>query len=146
MKKIYLFVLYFLLVIGGYSQDQADSAKARKERRKELDSSEKEERRKNIYANRKYSFGISLNPYGNISNGSNIDFFKSFDITFSDRLNWLDVGKNGSLETNIGIGFEPYQGTKLNLGFDYELLSKKYKANLYVGWQYSLGLAQSTSL
>jgi hypothetical protein len=146
MKRISLIIFYFLLAITSYAQENLFESKHLKEAKKRSDSLDKDERRANIYANRKYSFSISVSPYANIANASTINTFGVFDITFSDRLTWLDVGKNGSLETNLGIGFEPFQGTKLNIGSDYELLSKKYKVNLYLGLQYSLGLAQSTTL
>jgi hypothetical protein len=134
-----------LLATNGVSQSSPAQDSTLKAHQKKLEKQTNEDRRINMYSNRKYSFGISLNPYAGLSNG-NTTFYKSFNVTFSDRMEKLDLGKNGSLETNLGIGFEPYQGTKLNLGFDYELLSKKYKANLYIGVQYSLGLSQSTSL
>jgi hypothetical protein len=146
MKKTALITLYFLLAVACFAQENLLEAKHLKEAKKRSDSLDKDERRSNIYANRKYSFGVSVSPYANVTRASTINTFGDFDITFSDRLTWLDVGKNGSLETNLGIGFEPFQGTKLNLGSDYELLSKKYKVNLYLGLQYSLGLAQSTTL
>jgi hypothetical protein len=103
-------------------------------------------RRENYYAYRKYAISLSWNPYTSLATGQKNTFYKSVDITFSDRLEWLNVGRNASLEASAGIGFEPYQGTKLNFAVDYELLSKRIKVNLYTGLQYSLGLAQLTAL
>jgi len=143
MKKIYLTPLLVLLAAAGYCQEKTNVAK---EQKKILDSLDKEERRDNIYANRKYALSISWSPYANIAHSGSINTFGAFDICFSDRIRSLDMGHNGSLETNVGIGFQPYQGTKINLGFDYEFLSRRYKAHLYLGGQYSLGLAQANTL
>lgn len=137
MKNTYLLVICYFWAIQGYSQLTA---------KQQTDSIDKENRRANVYANRKYSLSVGLNPYTNVSHGGGNNIFGAIDLTFSDRLVWLDVGKNASLETNFGIGFQPYQGTRLNLGCDYELLSKKYRVNLYAGGQYSLGLDQVTSM
>jgi hypothetical protein len=103
-------------------------------------------RRANYYAYRKYSLSLSWNPYTSVSTGQKVVFYKSIDITFSDRLLWLNVGKNASMEASWGIGFVPYQGTKLNFSIDYELLSKRIQVNLFTGLKYSLGLAQLTAL
>ena len=137
MNKIYLAILLSSWALYGHAQPKAILAKP-------LQDSIKKDRIANIYANRKYSFSLSESLYGSLSH---YHPFGVFDITFSDRLTWLDsLLKNASLEVNAGIGFEPFQGTKVHLGADYELLSDKIKFNLYMGCQYTLGLAQGTTM
>jgi|GEM_PF-2060166 len=141
MKQLFLAVLLLFSVASVYCQRAplARSMPATLETKKLLDS----ERVENFYANRKYTFGISETLYGNLNK---YHPFGVFDITFSDRLTWMDMFNNASLETTIGIGFQPYQGTRLHIGGDYELLSKRLNFNLYVGAQYALGLAQATTM
>ena len=101
MNKIYLAILLSSWALYGHAQPKAILAKP-------LQDSIKKDRIANIYANRKYSFSLSESLYGSLSH---YHPFGVFDITFSDRLTWLDsLLKNASLEVNAGIGFEPFQG------------------------------------
>lgn len=104
------------------------------------------DRAANIYANRKYSFSISLSPYANIAHSQDVNVMGLFDITFSDRFRWLNRSNSAAGEATFGIGFLPYQGTQIHLGYDVELLPEKYRVMIYLGAQYSLGLPQATTL
>ena len=110
--------------------------------KKAQDSMKRKERVLNVYANRKYNFTVSESFYGRFPK---YQPFGRFDISFEDRLSILDKILNPArYQVLIGIGFEPYQGTKLHVGAEYELLPTRYKTTVYVGGQYLIGLAQST--
>lgn len=137
MKQLTLLLGGFLIVACAFCQPTARLATPAG--KAALDS----ERLYNFYANRKYTFGFGESLYGNLGA---YHPFGVFEISFSDRLTWLDLFKNASLETTAGIGFEPYQGTRVYVGGDYELLSKRLNFNLYMGLHYALGLAQATTM
>jgi hypothetical protein len=91
---------------------------------------------------RKYSFSLAVAPYTNVTHGGGNYLFGATEVTFCDRFKWLH---NPGAEVSMGVAFEPYQGTKLNLGLDYLLLPKSHRTNLYGGVQFSQGLSQSTN-
>jgi hypothetical protein len=99
-----------------------------------------EERRVNMYANRKYSYGLSESFYGFHPNST---IFHATDVIFSDRLSGLDIGDFASFELTGGGSFQPYQGFRFHVGFDYEWLTPA-KVHLYLGGQYALGMQQRT--
>jgi hypothetical protein len=98
-----------------------------------------------LYSLRKYSFSLAVSPYINVTHGGGNYLFGATEVTFSDRFKWLSSAKNAIGEANMGVAFEPFQGTKLNLGLDYLLLHKNHRANLYGGMQFSQGLTQATN-
>ena len=126
MRQLYLFPFFFSLALAGHAQlTHKDTT---------------EERKLNMYANRKYSYGISEAFYGFHPNST---IFHATDVIVSDRLSYLDIGSITSFELTGGASFQPYQGFRLHLGFDYEWLTPT-KVHLYMGGQYALGLTQRT--
>jgi hypothetical protein len=134
-KRVYYSILLLLASIGGYAQ-QRHLTPAQED-------TLKQERRANNYVNRKFSLTTTEIFY---CNPGNYHPFWMTEVVASDRLTWLDFLKNASVEVNAGIGFEPYQGTKVKLGFDWEILSSNSKVNLYFGGEYALGFPQLTQL
>ena len=98
------------------------------------------ERQLNFYANRKFSYGISENFYG-FHPGTRI--FHATDVVVSDRMKGLDIYNFLSFELTVGGSFQPYQGFRFHLGFDYELLTPT-KVHFYFGVQDAIGLKQRT--
>ena len=126
MRQLYLFNFFAFLTLVGHAQlTRKDTA---------------DERRINMYANRKYSYGISEALYGFHPNST---IFHATDVIISDRLSRFDIGNIASFELTGGASFQPYQGFRLHLGFDYEWLTPT-KVHLYIGGQYALGLTQRT--
>jgi hypothetical protein len=124
----FIFTLFIFLYTGIFVHAQDFSTFPKKTR----DSIEKKEE----------ALNISENFYGDFIKYPR---FRRFDITFEDRLSFLDnILSPAHYKILLGIGFEPYQGTKLHVGADYELLPTTLKSNIYVGAQYLIGLAQST--
>ena len=113
MNKIFSLLICLFLVVVCSAQDSLLNAKAEK---KAVRAREKHEERYNYFANRKYAISISEGAYFNVDNTSQINSFGIFELMFSDRIKPLDFAKNASLVTMFGIGFEPYQGTKLSIG------------------------------
>lgn len=127
MRKTFCYAVCMLLALSGDSQPtHQDSIRM--------------ERRQNMYANRKYSYGISETFYGFAANST---IYHASDVIFSARIKALDISKITSFELTGGASYQPYQGFRLHMGFDYEWLTPT-KVHLYVGAQYALGLKQLT--
>jgi len=144
MKKTIVVILCCCLTAAG---TRAQNVPAMVQNRLALikKRTDKTERILHTYATRKFGFTLSVSPYCNITHASGFNPFGVLDINFTDRFKFLDFMKNGRLEEYLGIGFEPYQGTRLNVGSSYDLFSRKYKVNAYLGGQYSFGLAQANT-
>ena len=125
MKKS-LVLLAVFLTLRGFCQSNADSLLI-----------------KGAYAGEKYSFSISESLYGSFAH---YHPFGVFEINFCDRLDLPGISRNASLSANGGVAFQPFQGTRLHVGANYELLSKRLKFNMDIGTQYMLGLAQATTM
>ena len=139
MKQSCTFILFIFLSLTGRSQlIRKDTAALKAVRLTHKDTAD--ERRINMYTNRKYSYGISENFYGFHPNST---IFHATDVVVSDRLSYLDIGNFTSFELTGGASFQPYQGFRLHLGFDYEWLTPT-KVHFYIGGQYALGLKQRT--
>ncbi|HTR28580.1 MAG TPA: hypothetical protein VMH27_04890 [Puia sp.] len=112
---------------------------------KEERAYQKIDRTRDLYQFRAYSLSIGLSGYSGLGAGYSPNIMGQFDIEFDDRLLALDFLKNGAIEEHFGIGFLPYQGSKLYLGSDIELLPQAHRVNMFTGFQYSIGLPQSSS-
>jgi hypothetical protein len=117
-----------------------DSARFTRADLKILKDSAKKERKYNMYAHRKFSYGLSETFYGF---SPNTIVYHATDVVFSDRLRHLDIGDWASFELTGGASFQPYQGFRLHAGFDYEWLTPT-RVHLYIGTQYALGLKNNT--
>jgi hypothetical protein len=134
MRQLYLYIFITFLALTAHSQNNE------KDLVKSQPDSAKKERRINIYANRKYSYGLSEAFYGFHPNST---IFHATDVLFSVRFKPLDLGNLASFEWTSGASFQPYQGFRLHTGFDYEWLTPT-KVHFYIGGQYALGLKQRT--
>jgi hypothetical protein len=139
MKRLRLLTFLCLLAAVGHAQSiAADSAFRIVRRHTHKDTAD--ERKFNIYANRKYSYGVSENLYGFHPNST---IFHATDVIVSDRLKCLDLTNFTSFELTGGASFQPYQGFRMHVGFDWEVLTPT-KVHFYFGVQYALGLKQRT--
>jgi hypothetical protein len=129
MRQLYLFYFFVALALAGHAQSTQPTHKDTTFQRKI-----------NMYANRKFSYGISEVFYGFHPNST---IFHATDVIFSDRLPFLDIANLASFELTGGASFQPYQGFRLHAGFDYEILTPT-KVHFYIGAQYALGLKQRT--
>ncbi|MES1159572.1 MAG: hypothetical protein ABUM51_02350 [Bacteroidota bacterium] len=137
MRYIYTFLIGSLLTFEAAAQRTSAQL---------LDSVKTENNNQNLYTFRKYSFSLAVSPYTNITHGGGNYLFGATEVMFSNRIKWLNFARNASVEANMGISFEPYQGMKLNLGLDYLVLPKSHRTNLYAGFQFSQGLKQLTTI
>jgi hypothetical protein len=133
----------YAILIGSLLTFETDAQKTPAQFR---DSVKTEGFNQTLFTLGKYSFSVAINPYTNITDGGGNYLFGATEVTFSDRVKWLNLTKNASVEVNMGMVFEPYQGTKLNLGLDYLVLPKNHRTNLYAGFQFSQGLKQLTNI
>lgn len=124
--KQFLLGLFVCMSVSGFGQHEEDSLLI-----------------KGAYAGEKYSFSVSESLYGSLAH---YHPFGVFEINFCDRIEIKGISRNASLSANGGIAFEPFQGTRLHIGGNYELLSKRLKFNMDLGAQYTLGLAQATTM
>lgn len=140
MKQLSIILAFVVfLAFAGHAQSiPAEAAFDKKTRLTNKDTVY--ERRLNFYANRKYSYGVSENFYGFHPNST---IFHAIDVVVSDRISRFDIYNFLSFELTGGASFQPYQGFRLHLGFDYELLTPT-KVHFYFGGQYALGLKQRT--
>jgi hypothetical protein len=139
MRRLHLLAFLCLLAVIGHAQSIPADATPKIERpRTHKDTAV--ERKLNIYANRKYSYGVSECLFGFHPNST---IFHATDVIVSDRLKVLNSVNLLSFELTGGASFQPYQGFRIHVGFDLEVLTPT-KVHLYFGAQYALGLKQRT--
>jgi len=139
MKQLSILIFAGFLAFGGRAQSFRGQATADM-KKKATTKDTMVERKLNFYANRKYSYGFSENFYGFHPNSR---IFHATDIVVSDRMDKFDIRKVLSFEVTLGGSFQPYQGFRFHLGFDYEWITPT-KVHIYFGAQYALGLQQRT--
>ncbi|HEV2478600.1 MAG TPA: hypothetical protein VGS79_03005 [Puia sp.] len=143
MRKASIMLVSSLLVFRAFAQQPTGKTITDSIKDKQISDSANNV---SLYKYRKYSFSLAIAPYTSVTRGGGNSLFGATEVSFSDRFKWLNSTKNASLEVNMGFSFVPYQGTKLNLGFDWLMIrNKSHRTNLYGGLQFAEGLKQSTN-
>lgn len=141
MKCLLICGLLLALVRSGHGQVAPhDSIKLSPTAKRYTPVTEALSREYDFYANRRYSYGFSENFYGF---QPNTIIYHAIDGIFSERFRLLDLGHWASFEGTGGASYQPYQGFRLHLGFDYEWLTPN-RVHLYAGLQFAEGLRQKT--
>jgi hypothetical protein len=141
MKQAMFLLLLVLIAYSGYTQQVSnDSIKLSPNALYFTKITRTLARKYDFYANRKISYGFSESLYGF---HTNTRLYHAIDAIFARRIGCLDLTDYTSFELIGGASFQPYQGFRLHIGFDYEWLTPT-KVHLYAGLQFAEGLKQNT--
>lgn len=147
MRTRLLMIGFLALTLPGFGQREDTSAHAKAQIALKA-KWEKAENWLNTFAFRKYGIDITYGGYFNATNVATtggVHMFGAFELMFSDRVSWLNRDSSSKVALTWGVGFEPFQGTKLNFGANYDLTSIRGRVLVSAGILYSLGLSQSSS-
>src|SRR5579863_3818739 len=135
MRDLCLYSICIFLALAGHAQGTYKDAQG-------LSKPKIESLRKfDIYHNRKISYAVSETVYGFTKDCA---IYHATDVLLSVRQKWANTGDVLSFEFTGGASLEPYQGYRLHLGFDYEVVIP-IKLHPYFGCQFAEGLRQNTN-